>query len=225
MAGKKGKYKKVHLQKAKNKTQKHISSKSEKLKPKTLNLLDKKSYFYIGVILLLIIIIYIPTINNDFVVSWDDGDYITNNIPIHDLTAENFKIIWSTYHMGIYHPLTITVYALEYSLVGANPELFHIINLLFHLLNTFLVFWFITLISRRIEIAAICAVFFGIHPMHVESVAWISELKDVLYSFFFLFAMISYYFFINKKNNKAKYYIYSLVLFTFSLLSKSAAVT
>jgi len=225
MAGKKGKYKKNIQQKTKNKTHSDISSKSEFHQAKTVNLFNKRSYLYIGVILLLTIIIYIPSINNDFVVNWDDGGYITEYEPVQDLSADNFKIIWSTFYKGNYHPVTTTVYALEYSLVGANPELFHIINLLFHLLNTFLVFWFISLITKRNEIAAITALFFGIHPMHVESVAWISELKDVLYSFFFLSSMIAYYFFINKKSDKTKYYIYSLILFAFSLLSKSAAVT
>lgn len=225
MAGKKSKFKKKQLQNVKNKIQESISSSSEIHEKKSIQLFDKKSYLYIGVILLLTIIVYIPSINNDFVVNWDDGGYITEYEPIHDLTADNFKIIWSTFYKGNYHPVTTTLYALEYSVVGADPVLFHIINLLFHLLNTLLVFWFVSLISRRKEIAAICALFFAIHPMHVESVAWISELKDVLYSFFFLSAMISYYFFINKKNNKLKYYIYSLILFAFSLFSKSAAVT
>ncbi len=223
--GKKNKFHKKHPQKIKSKFEKDIKFKSEIPESKAQAVFGKRSYLYIGIILLLTLIVYIPSIKNDFVVNWDDGGYVTEHEPIHELNSDNFRIIWSTFYKGNYHPVTTMMYAFEYALVGPDPTLFHIVNLVFHLLNTFLVFWFILLITRRNEIAAICAALFGIHPMHVESVAWISELKDVLYAFFFLSAMISYYFFINKKNNKSRYYIYSLVLFAFSLLSKSAAVT
>jgi len=95
--------------------------------------------------------------------------------------------------------------------------------LLFHLANTGLVFYFIFLIpGRRTWVAAFCAIVFGIHPMHVESVAWVSERKDVLYTFFFLLSLIQYWYFLNTSKNKN--IIFSLLFFALSILSKPAAI-
>ncbi len=225
MAGKKSKYIRKQHPKAKSKTQKTTIPKTDPHEPKRVKLFDKKSYTFIGLILLFTIIVYIPSINNDFVVNWDDGGYITEYEVVQDLNAENLKVIFSTFYKGNYHPITTMVNAFEYAIAGTDPTLYHIVNLLFHIINVFLVFWFILLLTKRREIAAICAILFGIHPMHVESVAWISELKDVMYTLFFLSSMIYYYFFISRKNKKAKHYIISLILFGLSLFSKSAAVT
>jgi len=191
----------------------------------------KKTTIYAIVIAVITLICYSSSINNDFTKNWDDGGYIIHNKPIHKISSENIKTIFTIFYKGNYHPLTSLTYAVEYALVGESPALYHIDNLIIHLLNVLLVFWLIYLLSKRIEVAAIAALFFGIHPMHVESVAWISERKDVLYSFFFLSSIISYLYYlkISKKsgckiNFKNKYYILSLLLFILSLLSKSAAV-
>ncbi|MGD0712048.1 MAG: tetratricopeptide repeat protein, partial [Bacteroidales bacterium] len=111
----------------------------------------------------------------------------------------------------------------EYNLFKANASPYHIINLIFHLLNVLLVFVFLKKIIRKPEIAFIAAVLFGIHPMHVESVAWVSELKDVMYTFFFLTSAICYYNYRTYKEGKTKFYLISVIAFLFSLLSKSAA--
>ena len=79
--------------------------------------------------------------------------------------------------------------------------------------------------TKKPEIAFITALFFGIHPMHVESVAWISELKDVLYSFLFLGSLIYYFYYVTRKENNTRFYILSLIAFILSSLSKSASVT
>jgi hypothetical protein len=77
-------------------------------------------------------------------------------------------------------------YTLAYHVAGDDPHFFHGVNIFIHLANVFLVFWLISILSRRkLLVAAIVSLFFGIHPMHVESVAWVAELKDVLYGFFF----------------------------------------
>ena len=88
--------------------------------------------------------------------------------------------------MPIIIPVTTLTYAVEFSMFGLNPKPYHIANLIFHLLNIILVFYLIFILTSRIEISVITALFFAIHPMHAESVSWISERKDVLYSFFLL---------------------------------------
>src|SRR5260221_4084340 len=127
--------------------------------------------------------------------------------------------------------------AIEYHFWGLNEAGYHIINVLLRLLNIILVFYTIFLLSNKTGVALIVALLFGIHPLHVESVAWASELKDLLYTFFFL---ASYYFYLKyigstnyesstnvrmKNSNIRRYYFFSLLLFMFSLFSKTIAAS
>ena len=172
------------------------------------------------VVLIITFIAYFPSINNDFT-TWDDQGYITQNFSLKtNSLTDYFKK--DRYVMGKYHPLTMISYAIEYSIVGLNPKQYHLDNFILHLLNTALVFLFSYLLSGW-QIAAFVAVLFGIHPMHVESVAWISERKDVLYSFFYLTSIIFYVYYL--KNKKKVFYAATFLLFILSLLSKGQAVT
>src|SRR3989339_905811 len=92
-----------------------------------------------------------------------------------------------------------------------------------HWFHCLLLFWLFNLISKKVFVSFFVALLFGIHPMHVESVAWISERKDVLYALFFLGAMISYMYYL--KNNGKKFLILSICIFLLSLMSKTMAVT
>ena len=123
--------------------------------------------------------------------------------------------------------------AINYKISGLSPFSYHLFNVLLHLLNVFLVFYFTYLLTRRnLNMAAVAALFFGIHPMHVESVAWVSERKDVLYTCFFLASMIAYLKYLQhtraksrgKRANPQKYFLYTLLFFLLSLLSKGMAV-
>ncbi len=186
----------------------------------------KKELIFAAAALIITLIVYIPSLGNDFIVNWDDGGYIHEYELIHKINWGNFITILNptTFYKGNYHPLTTFSWALEYSIAGQNAFLYHLDNLLLHLINVLLVFVFIKLISKRISIAAFVALLFGIHPMHVESVAWISERKDVLYTAFFLLSLIQYYYFIERKQSKRRYYILAFIFYFLSMLSKSAAV-
>jgi protein O-mannosyl-transferase len=195
----------------------------------------KKDLFVAGGIVLFCLVLFLPSLQNGFV-NWDDPDYILNNTVIHHLTWTNLKTIFSGFYVANYHPFTTLSFALEYQVVGYNsPLLYHFNNLWIHLFNVLLVYWLIRVVSRNSLVAAVVAFWFGIHPMHVESVAWISERKDVLYAAFFLAGLISYYYYLlnsgnipgqqpGKNSGPAKQYFIALLLFLFSLLSKSAAV-
>jgi protein O-mannosyl-transferase len=188
---------------------------------------------YILIPLFLTIIVYSGSLSNGWIKNWDDGGYVTEHndndflsaSKIHNLTGDDLSNVFTKFYKGNYHPLTTLFYAFEYKAVGDSPFLYHLINLIIHLINVYLVFIFLKLLTKRVEIAAIAAALFGIHPMHVESVAWISELKDVMYTFFFLLSMIQYYYYYTRKEKKKKYYLISVILFFLSMLSKSAAVT
>ncbi len=192
-------------------------------------LANKSSHplLWLAGILLITYIAYFPSLKNGFT-NWDDNVYIGENTLIKKISGTNIKKMFNTEnHVSLnYHPITILSLALDYKLSsGYNAKKFHTTNLIFHLLNTALVFWFIFLLSdKKIIVASIVALFFGIHPMHVESVAWISERKDVVYVFFFMSALVVYIKYLNAKKNKIALYLLILVLFVFSLLSKAMAV-
>jgi len=185
---------------------------------------NKNTNLYILIAIASTFVVYFNSIFYAFILNWDDGGYVVVNDVIHKITWENIKIIFTTFDKGNYHPLTTMMYAFEYYLVGESPMLFHINNLIIHLVNVYLVFLLVFKISKKTELAFIVCLFFGIHPMHVESVAWISERKDVLYTMFFLLSVLSYYKFTYIKNTAKKHYIGAIVFFFLALMSKSAAV-
>ncbi len=158
-----------------------------------------------------------PSLQGGFV--WDDDHYIQHDPLIYSI---NLNALFSNYVMGNYHPLTMTVYAIEYHFFGLSEKGYHAVNLFIHLLNVILVFYVVLLLSRKTEVALVASLLFGIHPMHVESVAWASELKDLLYTFFFLASYICYLKYL--KQRKAKFYIGALLFFLCSLFSKGMAV-
>ena len=168
-------------------------------------------------------ITWFPSVKNDFV-NWDDIIYIMNNDMIHSFSLENISKIFSTYWMGNYHPFAILSFTFDYQFFKITPQGYHFHNMVLHLVNTALVYFFcFHLMNRRVGIATVAALLFAVHPMHVESVAWISERKDLLYTMWFLMALIAYLFYC--RNKDFKYLGLSLILFLFSLLSKAQAVT
>ncbi|MGD0710777.1 MAG: hypothetical protein ABR968_06305, partial [Bacteroidales bacterium] len=179
---------------------------------------------YIVSLLILTFIVFYNSLHNFFITNLDDSLYIGAADNLKHLTSANISTMFGTFIAGNYHPLAILSLAIDFSFHGQNAFPYHLINLLFHLANVALVFWFIYLLLNRVEAAFIVALFFAIHPMHVESVAWISERKDVLYTFFFLASLVAYLLYM-KNVKKYGYYIFSIVLFILSLLSKSAAVS
>lgn len=165
---------------------------------------------------------YFPSLKNGFV-NWDDDYYVTRNTAIQRLSPGTVKEMFSSFFVGNYHPLTMLSYAVEYRFFKNHPFGYHLDNLILHLLNVLLAFWLIfRLTGGNAVVAAFSAALFGVHPLHVESVAWISERKDVLYALFFLGALISYRRYLR---GGVRYYWLSLSLGTLSLLSKPMAVS
>jgi tetratricopeptide (TPR) repeat protein len=186
-------------------------------------------YFILASILLVTTIVYSASFKNQFT-NWDDEGFITQNSIIKDLSPKGLKAIFTEYYGGNYHPLTALSHAIEWHFVKDKPLSYHVVNLIFHLLNTCLVFLFIRrlLAIKNLKemangVALFVALIFALHPTHVESVAWMAERKDVLYTFFYLASLLTY---LNYTQGRGfQNYIYTFLLFSASLLSKSAAVT
>ncbi len=213
--------------------------------------LSKKAFPAGILVTFIIFVLFIPSLYNGFVF-WDDGKYVYENPWIRHIDTGFFKWAFKAVVASNWHPLTLFSLALDYSAWGLNPLGYHLTNNVLHALNTFLVFvLYVRLIeegfSRRVVEGAnpyqrqndktnqlsqilipafIAALLFGIHPLRVESVSWVSERKDVLCAFFFLSALISYVSYVSSSGRRRTvFYISSLFLFTLSLLSKPMAVT
>jgi len=185
--------------------------------------LEKQHRFIVFGILALTGLVFANSLGNGFIENFDDSTYVIDNELIRHINWNSLKEMFSSSFLGYYHPLTLLSYAIEYKFFGTNPFVFHFTNYIFHILNTLLVYLFIKRFTGKFWVAIITALFFGIHPMHVESVAWIAERKDMLYTFFFLLSLISYVKYIEFEKKKS-YLIWTYVWFFLSLLSKPAAV-
>jgi len=159
----------------------------------------------------------------DFV-NIDDNVYVTDNFHIQQGTTLN-RIRWafSTKHAEFWHPLTWLSLMSDYQLIHLNAGGYHITNLILHILSTVLLFWLFNRMTGMIWRSAFVAAVFALHPLHVESVAWTAERKDVLSAFFWMLTLCLYVYYTEKPLIKR----YLLVLFSFicALMSKPMVVT
>ena len=169
-----------------------------------------------------VVLSFYPTITSDFI-NLDDPVMVIKNPDITSLSLNNIKHILSSYHYKLYHPIVTLSYAIEYSICTIEPYLYHVDNILLHLLNAFFVFFIIKFLSKSFVVGFISAFIFALHPAHVESVSWVSARKDTLYSFFFLLSILTYLRF-NKIKHKPFLYVLSVVFFLLSCMSKPMAV-
>jgi len=160
---------------------------------------------------------FLPSLSNGFV-NWDDDVFILNNSLIKEFSWNSIGNIFTSPHQEVYKPVVFLGIALEYHFFKLDPFYYHLVNLVFHLANSLLVFWFIFLISGSLGVSFVSGLLFGIHPLHVQSVVWAFQLKDMLYGFFFLGALIFYLYYC--KSGLRRYYCLTLVSFILSLFSK-----
>jgi len=161
-------------------------------------------------------------------VEWDDTTHITGNLAIRSLSAKNLEVMFTQPTAKLYCPLTWLSFAIDYQIWGCDPFGYHFTNLVLHVANTLLVLILVRKVLRgrytyALTAALLTAVAFGVHPLHVESVAWATERKDVLFVFFYLLGLISYFRWLD--SHKRVYYGICFGLFVASALSKSTAVT
>lgn len=186
---------------------------------------------------LITFVAYLPALQNGFV-NWDDDEYVYENSNIQSIDYIFFTWIFTLRANPTWHPLTLLSFGLDYFIWGLNPAGYHLTNIIFHTLNTILVFILTgrllkykfgekTDYKQTIIIGGITALLFGLHPLHVESVAWISERKDVLYAFFFLMSLLMYLTYTNPYSlfSRRLYYIFGIILFIMALMSKPMAVS
>ena len=190
-----------------------------------------------------VLVTFLPAVGNDFV-DWDDYSFVTTNHHIQSITLDSLRWMLTTFYQGAWHPLTWFSHALDRSLWGLNPAPHRLINIILHTLNVLL---FCALCIRlqdawvernpqretitpesKFVAAWTAALLFGIHPLRVESVAWIAERKDVLSAFFYLATLITYLGYARaacaEQDGKWRYLL-SVGAYLPAVLSKPMAVT
>ena len=173
--------------------------------------------------------LFLPVAWSGFCV-YDDSLYVTENPIVQaGVTWAGVKWAFTTMAASNWHPLTWLSHMVDCGVFGLNPAGPHLVNALFHAANTALLFTLLLRLTNKIWPSAFVAALFAWHPLHVESVAWISERKDVLSTFFALLALLNYARYVEEsaaKNLRAKtYFAWSLVMFALGLMAKPMLVT
>jgi tetratricopeptide (TPR) repeat protein len=215
--------------------------------------MNKHKYGLAGFIAFITSVVYILALRNDFV-AWDDDIYVVDNMRIRSLDVPFFKWAFTGFHAGNWHPLTWISHALDYAIWGLNPLGHHLTNIILHAINSLMVVFLVIMLleayreramqskqssflhDRSMLVASVVTgVLFGLHPLHVESVAWVAERKDLLCALFFLLSITMYIRYVNlsgadtDRQKRIRFlsreYLLSLGLFVLALLSKPMAVT
>jgi lipoprotein NlpI len=213
------------------------------------------SYYLAALVSLLTFAVYLSSLHHEFV-EWDDAQYVVENLHIRSINVAFIKWAFTDFHAGNWHPLTWISHAIDYAIWGLNPLGHHLTNVILHTVNSFVV---VLLIMRLLNVARETALkkrlpvflddrtilitggatglLFGLHPLHVESVAWVAERKDLLCALFFLLSIILYTKYVTSTCIEPaqersslrlfdnRYSAAFLVFFVLALLSKPMAVT
>lgn len=205
----------------------------------------------VAIVAAVTILTYVPSLRNGFISNWDDNRYITENIHIRSLGLNFFKWALLDYKTNLWHPISWISHAIDYAIWGLQPFGHHLTNVVLHAINSGIVVFLSYLLLKisfsangaasieesphwraLILASAMTGLLFGVHPLHVESVAWVTERKDLLYSLFYMLSMICYIRYCGESGNDKptsflnnRYYLLSLGLFTLSLGSKPMAIT
>ncbi len=207
------------------------------------------TYYLACAVSLVTFVVYLTSLRNGFV-SWDDSYYVLLNSHIRSFNLHFLRWAFFDFYAGNWHPLTWISHAMDYAVYGLNPLGHHLTSNIFHAVNTFMVVVLTTrLVNMRTRAAAgfpdgkaalvagaVTGLLFGIHPLHVESVAWVAERKDLLCALFFFLSISSYLEHVdhaveNRLQGRAtsffssKNYLFAVGFFVLALLSKPMAIT
>ncbi|MBK7310420.1 MAG: glycosyltransferase family 39 protein [Sphingobacteriaceae bacterium] len=175
-------------------------------------------HLFLIVALLATIIAYGNTLNFPHI-SWDDPEMVFRN---RDVIGFDMAALFSSHYVGNFIPFTMLTHAIDWFLFGKSDMAHHLVNLLFHLTNGYLVYILSLRLFKEKNIASISVIIFLLHPLQSESVNWISELKNLGYTLFYLLGLLSYLKYKDRKDNK--FLLYTGLYFIASCLFKPSAV-
>jgi Tfp pilus assembly protein PilF len=189
-----------------------------------INISPREQVLIVYIVLTVVTFAVFWQVNQFDFVNFDDNIYVTENSHVQSgITSDGFHWAFSTRYFKLWHPLVWLSFMLDYQLIGLNAGGYHITNLLLHIMSTLLLFWLFYRMTGAIWKSAFVAAFFALHPLHVESVAWIAERKDVLSAFFWMLTLCLYVYYTEKP--VIKRYLLVLLGFVCALMSKPMVVT
>ena len=176
-----------------------------------------------GLLMAAILLVYYRVINHEFV-NYDDDLYVTQNVNVQKgITWEGIKWAFSFNNVVYLHPLTWLSHMLDVQIYGMRSGWHHLTSLLFHLANTMLLFWVFNRMTGAAWRSGVVAILFAIHPINVESVAWVAERKSVLSTFFWMLTILSYIRYVERPGSMR--YLLILLVFVLGLMAKPMLVT
>jgi len=191
--------------------------------PDKINISGKQSILVVLILIILILCVYWPVQNYDFI-NFDDPTYITENSHVQTgFSVDGLRWAFSTNYFGLWNPMVWLSFMLDFHLFRFNAGGYHWTNVIIHIFNAILLFLLFRHLTGTIWRSAFVAALFAVHPINVESVAWISERKNVLSTFFWILTMLCYVWYTRKPNWKR--YVPILISFAMGLMSKPMLVT
>jgi Flp pilus assembly protein TadD len=183
----------------------------------------RRDVFVCLFLIMITLAVYWQVRNHEFI-NLDDSEYVTENRHVQNgLTLNSMIWAFTTTQVANWHPLTWLSHMLDCQLYGLNPKGHHLTNVFLHLLNTLLLFFILQRMTGALWRSGFVAALFALHPLHVESVAWVAERKDVLSTLFWLLTMWGYIWYVERP--RLTRYLLTLLAFTLGLMTKPMLVT
>jgi tetratricopeptide (TPR) repeat protein len=204
-----------------NNTSKHKNTQT-KNKQDTTNKPFVSPLLILSAIVLYVLVLYSNSLHNS-ILTFDDNEYFNDYPEVRNLSWQSIIKYFSGYYVIMYQPLPVLSFALNYHFTGTDVFYLHLTNLLLHCGCIVLVFHLVKNLTSNNTAALLVAFLFGIHPMNVEAVSWISARSSSMYTLFYLLSLIQYLKYL--KGNQTKYVLYTALFFILSLFSKAQAVT
>lgn len=179
----------------------------------------------LSVLLLVVtLLLYLPVLHHDFLSLWGDDAYVTDNPHVRTgLSASNLRWAFTSFEQSNWHPVTWLSHMFDCQLFGLNAEAHHAINLLLHAANVLLLFWVLRKATRAVWRSFFVALIFAVHPLNVETVAWIAQRKGLLSAFFSLLTVAAYGWYVRRGGWQR--YVLLTCAFALALMAKPMAVS
>lgn len=182
---------------------------------------ENKWYWVLTGILIATFLIYYKSIYNGLI-DWDDYEYIVRNKLLYNFSWDKIKLI---YQQEKHISLSLASVAIQMKYTGLDPRYFHFVNILLHLINCLLVFYLVKKLTKNSFVTVLIVAFFALHPTRVESIAWVMQRKDLLYTMFYLISLIFYVYYLDRSEKKFGLIVLVIIFAWLSSISKIQAIT
>jgi hypothetical protein len=186
--------------------------------------LDDKRALLSALLVVIVLLLYLPVVHHNFIKLWDDDAYVTDNPHVTSgLKIANIAWAFTSFEQSNWHPVTWLSHMLDCQLFGLNPGPHHFMNVLLHAANVLLLFWILQQATGAVGRSFMVAALFAVHPLNVETVAWVAQRKSLLSAFFSLLTVAAYGWYV--RHGGWKKYLIVIGAFALALMAKPMAVS